>query len=74
MSDVVYEKHSCGGNIIDDTPHYIPLGEDEVVKIIDQKCDKCGAVIIEKYQKMGMYKNKEIHDKLMDFYSKNLHG
>lgn len=31
----VYEKHNCGGDIIDTEPSYIPLGEDTVMKIID---------------------------------------
>lgn len=69
----VYEKHDCGGNIIDDQPSYIPLGEDTVLKVIDQKCDKCGAIIIGKYQKRQMIQNKVAHDKLMDFYKNQLH-
>lgn len=46
-----YEKHDCGGNIIDDKPHYVPMGEDTVIKITDQICDKCGTHFIGKYQK-----------------------
>lgn len=74
MTEVIYEKHDCGGNIVDDKPHYIPLGEDTVMKIIDQKCDKCGAVIVGKYQKTKMYQNKEIHDEIMNFYAEYLHN
>lgn len=63
-----YEKHDCGGNIVDDEPHYIPLGDDTVIKIIDQTCDKCGSNIIGKHQKLETYKNKELHDKLLEIY------
>lgn len=47
----VYEKHDCGGDIIDEEPSYIPMGEDTIIKVIDQRCNKCGAAIIGKYQK-----------------------
>lgn len=69
----VYEKHKCGGDIVDDEPSYIPLGDDTVMKIIDQKCTKCGAAIIGKHQKTEMIQNKAAHDKLMDFYKEQLH-
>jgi len=41
-----YEKHDCGGEIVDCEPSYIPLGKDSVMQIIDQKCNKCGVLII----------------------------
>jgi hypothetical protein len=67
-----YEKHDCGGNIIDGKPHYIPLGDDVIVKITDQICDKCGAVIIGNNQKKEFYHNKKLHDKLVDFLEEKL--
>ena len=61
----VYEKHDCGGDIIDDEPSYIPIGEDAIIKVIDQRCNKCDAVIIGKYQKIKIIHNKATHDKLI---------
>lgn len=38
-----YGQHkNCGGEVVDEKPHYIPLGEDTVLEIIDQTCTKCG--------------------------------
>lgn len=69
-----YEKHDCGGEIVDCEPSYIPLGTDSVMQIIDQKCNKCGTLIVGKYQKTKMIKNQEAHDKLYEFMEKSLHG
>ncbi|WP_143321049.1 hypothetical protein [Clostridium sp. HBUAS56010] len=69
-----YEKHDCGGEIVDCEPSYIPLGKDSVLQIIDQKCKKCGTLIVGKYQKTKMIKNQEAHDKLYDLMTKSLHG
>jgi hypothetical protein len=69
-----YEKHDCGGEIIDDKPHYIPLGSDSIMQIIDQKCTKCGALIIGKYQKTTIIENQELHDKLHDLMAMSLHS
>lgn len=55
----------CGGEVIDGEPHFIPLGDDCVLKIIDQECTKCGAAIIGENQKTEIIKNREAHDKLV---------
>ena len=52
--------------MIDDTPSYIPLGEDTVLEIIDQTCTKCGAVIIGQHQKIRKIVNKKAHDRLIE--------
>jgi hypothetical protein len=69
-----YEKHECGGEIVDEKPSYIPLGSDSIMQIIDQKCTKCGALIIGKYQKTKIIENQELHDKLCDTMNRALHG
>jgi hypothetical protein len=69
-----YEKHDCGGDIVDCEPSYIPLGKDFVMQIIDQRCKKCGAWLIGKYQRTKIIKNQEAHDKLYDLMAKSLHG
>lgn len=57
---------TCGGEVIDGKPHYIPLGTDSVLKIIDQECRNCGCAIIGKYQKTEVIKSREAHDKLIE--------
>ncbi len=65
----------CGGNVVDDEPHYIPLGTDMVLKIADKRCEKCGAVYVGgQYQKLERIQNRELCDKLYRFYEENLHG
>lgn len=61
-----YERHECGGEVVDGEPHYIPLGTDSILRIVDQKCLKCGAIIIGPHQKRKMIQNREAHDKLVD--------
>lgn len=56
---------NCGGEVVDGKPHYIPLGEDTVLKITDQTCTKCRAAIIGQHQKIQQIKNKKAHDKLI---------
>lgn len=68
-----YEKHDCGGEIVDCEPSYIPLGKDSVMQIIDQRCNKCGALLVGKYQKTKIIKNREAHDKLYELMVKSLH-
>ena len=68
-----YEPHeNCGGEVIDDKPHYITLGEDTVLEIIDQTCIKCGAVIIGKRQRTRQIVNKKAHDKLIELLEKRV--
>lgn len=57
---------TCGGEVIDGEPHFIPLGTDSVLKIIDQVCKKCGCNIIGENQKTEIIKNREAHDKLVE--------
>lgn len=57
----------CGGKIVDDEPHCIPLGTEDIMTITDMKCKDCGCVYVGgKYQKLKKIKNKELHDKLCD--------
>lgn len=56
----------CGGEVIDGKPHFIPLGTDSVLKIIDQECKDCGCAIIGEHQKTEVIKNREAHDKLIE--------
>lgn len=63
---------NCGGKVIDDKPHYIPLGEDTVLEIIDQTCTKCGAIIIGKHQRTRQIANKKAHDKLIELLEKRV--
>ena len=57
---------SCGGKVVDGEPHFIPLGTDSVLKIIDQECKGCGAVIIGEHQKTEIIKNRKAHDRLVE--------
>jgi hypothetical protein len=71
-----YEKHDCGGKIVDCEPSYIPLGTDSVMQIIDQsckRCKRCGALLIGKYQRTKIIRNQEAHDKLYEFMEKSLY-
>ena len=63
---------SCGGEVIDGKPHYIPLGEDALLEIIDQTCTKCGAAIIGEYQKTRKIISKEAHDRLIGLLGKHI--
>lgn len=66
-----YEPCSdCGGKVIDGKPHYIPLGTDTVLEIIDQQCKNCGCAIIGPHQKTRTIKNQKAHDRLIDFFEK----
>jgi hypothetical protein len=65
------EKHDCGGKIIDCEPSYILLETDSVMQIINQRC---GALVIGRYQKTKVIKNQEGHDELYDFMEKSLYG
>ena len=60
----------CSGKVIDAEPHYIPIGCDSVLKIVDQKCAVCGAIIIGQHQKSEIIKNPKAHDKLFEFYER----
>lgn len=71
---VIYGTHDCGGNIIDAKPGYVPIGDDGIIRHVDQTCDKCGAAIIGPHQKTTIIHNKKLHDKLMEFYRTNLHS
>ncbi len=63
MTEEKYEHCSnCGGKIIDDEPSFIPLSEDEVLKITDQICTNCKAHIVGKYQKLETIKNRKLAD------------
>lgn len=55
----------CGGEVIDGKPHFIPLGADSVLKIIDQECTNCGCTIIGENQKTEIIKNRDAHDALV---------
>lgn len=57
---------TCGSELIDTEPHYIPLGTDNVLRIIDQTCPQCGGAVIGKDQKLKLIKNRELHDKLIE--------
>lgn len=61
---------SCGGKVIDGKPHYIPLGTDTVLEIIDQQCENCGCAIIGPHQKTRTIKNQKAHDRLIEFFEK----
>jgi len=63
---------SCGGEVVDGEPHFIPLGTDNVLKIIDQECKGCGAVIIGEHQKMEVIKNQKVHDELVELLSNHI--
>lgn len=68
-----YEPHeNCGGEVIDGKPHYIPLGKDTVLEIIDQTCRKCGAVIIGEHQRTRQIVNEKAHDKLIELLEKRV--
>ena len=67
-----YEPHNCGGKIVDDEPHYIPLGCDSIMQIIDQRCTKCGCSIIGRYQKTKIIKNQKAHDLLGEILKEQL--
>lgn len=70
---ITYGLHeNCGGEVIDGQPHYIPLGEDTVLEIIDQTCTKCGAVIIGQHQRTRQIKSKKAHDKLIELLEKRV--
>ena len=64
----------CGGKVIDDEPSLLPLDDDCVLKIIDQKCTKCGAHIVGKHQQTFLYHNKKVHDKLVELMEKTVRG
>ena len=63
----------CGGKVTDAKPSYLPLDGDYVLKITDQVCTKCGIAIIGEHQRTEIISDREIHDKMRDFY-KDIHG
>lgn len=62
----------CGNKLIDTKPHYIPIGTDEVLKIIDKTCPNCGGIFVTSEQKKQTFKNREWHDKLYDLTKSTL--
>lgn len=54
-----YEKHDCGGEIVDCEPSYIPLGKDSIMQIIDQRCKRCGALLIGNIKKPKSSKTRK---------------
>ena len=64
----------CGKPLVKDEPHFIPLGDDTVLKVIDETCEDCGGVYINKNQETTFIKNKAVHDKLMEFIGQGLNG
>lgn len=62
-----YYCAKCGKELVKDKPHYIPLGDDTVLKIVDETCETCGGAYINENQELTTIKNKAAHDKLIEF-------
>lgn len=46
-------------------PHYIPIGTDSIVRIVDETCQNCGGTYINENQETKIVKNRELHDQLI---------
>lgn len=57
----------CGKPLVKDKPHFIPLGDDTVLKIVDETCEDCGGAYINENQQTTFIKNKAAYDKLIEF-------
>lgn len=57
----------CGKPLVKDKPHFIPLGDDVVLRIVDETCETCGGAYINENQEKTYIKNKAAHDKLIEF-------
>ena len=64
----------CGGLITYGEPHYIPIGTDSILELIDSECKNCNTTYVGgQWQKIRMIKNQELNDKLTIFYRDLLH-
>lgn len=55
----------CGKELVKTKPHYIPLGTDSVLRIVDETCEDCGDAYINENQETKTIKNRELHDRLI---------
>ena len=62
----IHYCEKCKKPLVKTKPHYIPLGTDEVLKIIDETCEDCGGAYINENQQTTIIKNKEAHDRLIE--------
>lgn len=53
--------------MVKDKPSFIPLGDDAVLRIVDETCETCGGAYINENQEKTYIKNKLAHDKLVEF-------
>lgn len=57
----------CGETLVKDEPQYLPLGADAILRIVDCTCPICGGVVIDENQEKEVIKNRELHDKLVEY-------
>lgn len=62
----IHYCEKCKKPLVRAKPHYIPLGTNEVLKIIDETCEDCGGAYINENQQTTIIKNKEAHDRLIE--------
>lgn len=70
----IYYCAKCGKALVKGKPHFIPLGDDKVLKIVDETCETCGGAYINENQELKAIKNKVAHDKLIEFMEKKFRG
>lgn len=61
----VYFCTICGKPLVKGKPHFIPLGEDTVLRIVDETCETCGGAYINENQEKTCITNKAAHDELI---------
>lgn len=57
----------CGETLVKDKSHYIPIGTDSILRIVGCTCPVCGGVVVDENQEMEVIKNRDLHDKLIEY-------
>ncbi len=64
----------CGKPLVKGEPHFMPLGDDAVLRIVDETCETCGGAYINENQEKTFFTNKAAHDKLVQCMGARLKG
>ncbi len=70
----VYYCTICGKPLVKGKPHFIPLGDDAVLRIIDETCGTCGGAYINENQEKTYITNKAAYDKLIQYMETRFKG
>jgi hypothetical protein len=71
---MIEDRCRCGGQIIFGKPHYIPLGTDSIMQIINSECEECKALFVGgRWQMTEIKQNQELYDKLTEMMANTLH-